>query len=256
MEEVREAAYQRPSQLPIVTNALPMLKCCLQYLLLHLRNLEADNFDQPDLLDLFSWPENERVFADYAKLDEILSPRSPEHHSPSFLHYICGLWLQTTLRNLIYRPSEETSWKHYWKPGFGNVQTSCRNEPLFRTPPVDLNQRDIHRRTLLHYAARTGGNQTVQLLLNLDSIDPNPRDSWDDTPLTYALDMRENEGLRQKDLIEPQKCIGPKNTQMSDISPSGPEWSPKGPTCHSSSFTQRLTVEELLRSCRVDLNML
>lgn len=97
MEEVREAAYQRPSQLPIVTNALPMLKYCLQYLPLHLRNLEADSFDQPDLLDLFSWPENERVFADYAKLDEILSLRSPEHRSPSFLHFICGLGLQTTL---------------------------------------------------------------------------------------------------------------------------------------------------------------
>ena len=179
--------------------AFPLLEYATTPWVAHVQQSEARNVSQEDLLSYFEWP-SENLVQLYLRIQyEIDFSRSPAPGS-CLIHVAAKYQLIGLLRTLLQRADQYSA----------NINAKDRYARYARTPlsyaaesgheavvkllierdDVEADSKDFSGRTPLSYAAGSGHEAVVKLLLERNDIEVSSRDIRGLTPLFLAIHRR------------------------------------------------------------------
>ena len=179
--------------------AFPLLHYASTSWVAHVKQSEAINVPQEDLLSYFEWP-SENLAQLWLRVKNKVEPFPNRLPLRSHLvHIVSQYGLIEPLCMILQRAgqvgadidakNDEGRTPLSYAAGNGN-ETIVKL--LVERDDVNVDSRDIDGQTPLSYAAQYGRNAIVKLLIKRDDVNVNSKDNYGRTPLLYAVELGEN----------------------------------------------------------------
>ena len=171
----------------------PLLRYALNSWIVHVKQSEAMNVSQEDLLRYFEWPSESLVRLWLQIQIRTLSPLLLPSDS-CLVHVVSQYQLQGLLRIILQR-ADQVGANMDAKNEHGRTPLSYAAEngdmavvkPLIERHGIIADSKDKHNRTPLSYAAESGHEAVVKLFIARDDDQADSKDDSTRTPLAYAV---------------------------------------------------------------------
>ena len=187
--------------------SLPLLQYSLEYWMVHAINAESHQHPSADLPRRFGWPSNSLLEKVLLMSEKYAANGHPDVRPPpkgsTLLHIASRYRLLGLLTELL---QSMTGAEDDAKDKNGRTPLSYAAESghvsvvrtLLNSNKIDVNAKDHAGSTSLYYAVQANERSvhTVRLLLEHRNIDVNPTGLFDDTPLTRASELGNQDVMR------------------------------------------------------------
>ena len=174
------------------TSMFPLLNYATKSWITHVKESEAMNVSQEDLLGCFEWP-SESLVRLWLQIQHT-TLRSLKLTSDSCLVHVVSQYQLKGLLRIILQRADQVGANINVKNKLGRTPLSYAAgngdmaivKPLIERGDVIADSKDKHNRTPLSYAAESGHEAVVKLLIAQDNVQVDSKDDFTQTPLSYA----------------------------------------------------------------------
>jgi hypothetical protein len=193
MDEIAQSKIDDRADL---MSAFPLLDYATRSWVAHVKQSEARKISQDDLLSYFAWPSEAllQLWTRVYRIIERYSRDCPENET-RMVHIVSRYQLMGSLRMILQMADQvgtNIDAKDHtgrtplsWAAGSGHEAVV---KLLVERDDVEADSRDNNGQTPLSWAARRGREAIVKLLVERDDVEADSRDNNGRTPLWYAAD--------------------------------------------------------------------
>ena len=191
-QSTKKMIFFSPRLHPRIFSRFPLLKYAAKSWIEHVKQSEARNVSQEDLLSYLEWP-SEKLVRLWLRVYHVIDPHPPPLDS-CLIHIVSQYQMIGLLRSILQRV-DQVGANMDAKNRVGRTPLSYAAESgnipivklLIERDDIEADSKDNVKRTPLLYAARYGHEDIVKLLIAQGDFQADLKDDWGMTPLAYAL---------------------------------------------------------------------